>query len=687
MKKHPILNRLLAAYLPIDLFFTASVGFAHYSLFDLPDSDGYLLPYVLAFLVRFGAWVALSVAYLTPERRLQATSDRASDSEILAATRRVDGSKLVLALAYGLAWGLKVILLSLWMAWGYPAPEAISEFSVHGGLLMALAVAPGAMVFSYPLVSVITADRAAHLHRACKERGIDPQLPPSSLQTRIGLLALGLAAAPTAFVAALGYTGAGLGGFDVAERDARSAARALATEVADQPAGTTIPIESAAARLDVEGARLALVDDAGRVLARTGASTLPANGHAREWLRSHVTDTRSAVRSLRGSGSAMAFRRVGDGRVAVAMVDTSHDTAQTFLFMALGFFATVLVWAPLAAVLFSRAVVTPIENVTRAVRRLVEEGRLEDIGAVPVVQRDEVGQLGEDFNALLDMLRDLSSAAESIADGDLATEVDGRGDLPDAFRGMLESLRGMVRQMNDTAVQLGSAASEIFAATQEQEMAATTQSSSMQEISQTMESLSQSAAHVSEAVEGVLSNAERTLQMTDTMVERIGELSRHANRIGEILEVIREIADRSDLLALNGSLEASHAGDAGRGFALVASEMRRLAERVTSSVHDVRNLVGDIRESGSSTVMATEESKKLADATTDAARQITLVSQQQRSSTEQVSESVRELTEVVSQTVAATSQTRASAENLKDQADQLSHLVQRFQTARSEVAA
>jgi methyl-accepting chemotaxis protein len=181
-------------------------------------------------------------------------------------------------------------------------------------------------------------------------------------------------------------------------------------------------------------------------------------------------------------------------------------------------------------------------------------------------------------------------------------------------------------------------------------------------------------------------HAERTLKNTDEMVQRIGQLSSHAGRIGEILEVIRDIADKSDLLALNGSLEASRAGESGRGFALVAGEMRRLAERVTASVHDVKKLVFDIRESGSSTVMATEESRKLAEGTTEAARQITFVTQQQRSGTEQVSQSVKNIADVVSQAVSATSQTRTAAQALKSRADSLAAIVRQFHLVGSEVA-
>src|SRR5690606_24265254 len=104
----------------------------------------------------------------------------------------------------------------------------------------------------------------------------------------------------------------------------------------------------------------------------------------------------------------------------------------------------------------------------------------------------------------------------------------------------------------------------------------------------TMHSLAQSSGHVAESVGGVLKDAERARENSDLTAERIAELNGHSLRISELLDVIREVAERTDLLALNGSLEATRAGEAGRGFSLVAGEMRRLAERVKSTVDDLR---------------------------------------------------------------------------------------------------
>ena len=200
-----------------------------------------------------------------------------------------------------------------------------------------------------------------------------------------------------------------------------------------------------------------------------------------------------------------------------------------------------------------------------------------------------------------------------------------------------------------------------------------------------MQSLLDSASHIADTARGVLTNAEQTKETTDAIARRFSALSGHTNRIAEILEVIREIADRSDLLALNASLEASRAGEAGRPFSLVAVEMRRLAERVTASVHDVKALVSDVREFGSSTIMASEEGRKLADSTTESARQITLVTQQQRTGTEQVSQSMRDISSGLTQSVAAARDIRSSAGSLKTQAGSLAEIVGRFKIGSAPV--
>jgi methyl-accepting chemotaxis protein len=320
--------------------------------------------------------------------------------------------------------------------------------------------------------------------------------------------------------------------------------------------------------------------------------------------------------------------------------------------------------------------VRPIRRMTDAALRIAA-GDLSQAD-LSVESRDEVGLMAHAFDRMLHSLRELAASADRVAQGDLVGRLEMEGSVAAAFNRMIEGQRAIVRQIGETSVQLATAASEIYASAQEQQATATQQSAGVEEASQTMQSLLESAAHIAESARGVLANAERTRETTDGMSKRFAELTGHTNRIAELLEVIREIADRSDLLALNASLEATRAGEAGRPFSLVAAEMRRLAERVTASVQDVKSLVSDVRAFGSSTIMSTEEGRRLAESTTESARQITLVTQQQRTGTEQVSQGMRDITAALTQSVSAATQIRASTEALKSQADRLAQMVGRF---------
>lgn len=270
-----------------------------------------------------------------------------------------------------------------------------------------------------------------------------------------------------------------------------------------------------------------------------------------------------------------------------------------------------------------------------------------------------------------------------VKEGDLTQRIkvdtdDEIGRLSSAFADMVERLREIPAAIKGSVDSLASAASEIYSASQQQEVASQSQSSGVEEVSRTMQSLLESATHISESARGVFQNAERARETSELTAKKIGDLSTHTNRMGEILDTIRDIAERSDLLALNASLEGSRAGEAGKGFSLVAAELRRLAERVTQSVNDVKTLVSDIRSSGASTMLVMEETRKLADNTAASAKQITLVTQQQRTATEQVSRNMKDVAETLTQSSAATRETKKAAEDLKVHADKLNELCNSF---------
>jgi methyl-accepting chemotaxis protein len=673
--------RSILTYAVLDLLFAPFVILAFTQLLGTGGSADPMLTLAVLTLLKVVTWAGYLTYQLSPWERFARTSGKGRTPELTqSADRSLQSLPVRFAIVYGLTW-IATYAGGFLVVKGYgPERMPLPPQADNAIAILCAAVFFGGFAFAYPLASTLTADAASECSALARAGGYGLDRSPSSLQLRIAVVAISLGLGPMLWMVSLGYIKQVESSHDQRVIQAALASSELSLAISRLgPASSTAELDGVLEGFQkrrIEGLLLAPGKRQGTDAANRLLAAAPELG---QWVASESAHRSSGVYARIDLPNVVSFQRIDGGQVAVAVLRSPVSASSSFVLSSVVFTILVCVWAPVCAYALGRAVSRPIGKLTAISRRIVELGDLKEIGTVPVATNDEIGVLTDRVNDVLDLMRDVSVAAHAIAKGDLRAVVDGTGELPDSFRGMLESLRGMVQQIRETSVDLASAAAEIFAASQEQEAAAASQSSAMVEISRTMDSLSDSAAHVSDAVQGVLGNAERTLHNTDDMVRRIGELTGHANRIGEILEVIRDIADRSDLLALNGSLEASHAGEGGRGFALVASEMRRLAERVTASVSDVKKLVSDIRDSGSSTVMATEESKKLAEGTTDAARQITFVTQQQRSGTEQVSQSIKGIADVVSQAVSATSQTRTSAQGLKTQADRLSALVKRFE--------
>jgi methyl-accepting chemotaxis protein len=233
----------------------------------------------------------------------------------------------------------------------------------------------------------------------------------------------------------------------------------------------------------------------------------------------------------------------------------------------------------------------------------------------------------------------------------------------------------IARPMLDMANQLTRLSQELADLARSQEAASSLQVSAIEETRGTMEVMLASAQQIAESSSVVLGNAERTVIGNRDVAHRVEELNRHAERVAEILAAIMQVADRTDLLALNAALEGTKAGEAGRGFTLVAAEMRRLAESVMESVGGIRRLMNDMRAASHSAVSAGQEGIALSEETTRSARDIALVTQQQRRATEQVGRSMDNMAATVAQATSSTRQTASTAHDLVKAALRLDHLV------------
>jgi methyl-accepting chemotaxis protein len=339
-------------------------------------------------------------------------------------------------------------------------------------------------------------------------------------------------------------------------------------------------------------------------------------------------------------------------------------------------------------------------------------GQLDEADTRKRVATQEIDQA---LDALIALVRqgDLSRWSSTTEDPQL-------GPLLEGFGKVIETLRTFVREINEAALRLSSSANEVLAASTQHETSSTEQAAAIHETTATMEELKHASAQIAENAGAVARVAEETLGAARSgrgaisefiqaiqqiradgvaVAESIAKLSKRVERIGTVVEVIDEIADRSDLLALNAALEGSRAGEAGKGFSIVAAEMRRLAENVLGSTKEIKNLITEIREATAAAAgaadaskVATESGERLGSVaatsvegilsgvqeTSDAARVINLATQQQRTATEQVVASMAEIEDVTRQTTQASKQATGAAAELTGLAGRLAELIKRF---------
>ncbi|HEX3772135.1 MAG TPA: methyl-accepting chemotaxis protein, partial [Polyangiaceae bacterium] len=278
-------------------------------------------------------------------------------------------------------------------------------------------------------------------------------------------------------------------------------------------------------------------------------------------------------------------------------------------------------------------------------------------------------------------------------------------------RSLTEQLTAIIASVRSSSSELEAAAAQQAAGSREQSSAAAEVSTTIRELLSTSRQIAESAqrvARVAEETAGGAREGDAIVQRArdaivgikrhvDVIVGHMLDLGKKSQQAGGILEIVNELAEQTNILAINASIEAAGAGEFGKRFAVVAEEIRKLAERVGGSTKEIRTLIEDIRSAVNTTVMATEGGTKAVDAgtsqfsdvtlafqqiqervlvATDAAREIEISTKQQATAVEQVNVAITNVAQATKETEVSSAQTLQTVTQLTGLSRDLLRIVQ-----------
>ncbi len=383
--------------------------------------------------------------------------------------------------------------------------------------------------------------------------------------------------------------------------------------------------------------------------------------------------------------NGLDVKDVGDGWHFVAQVDPAeaYASVENLSLLAMGLVAGFVLLAVIGSFLLARRITQPITSLSAVVGRIVQEG-------------------------------DLTPTIEVQAHGDEVSE------LADAFRRMLTNLRVTTTSLQSGTKVLSETVEELTRATLQQEQNISRQAAALQETQVTAQEIKQTSILASEKANAVLTVASKAeeigrsgeaaineslggfqglSELVNEFAERIAQLNERTQQIGGITGTVKDLADQSNMLALNAAIEAVRSGEHGKGFGVVAREIRSLADQSIESTNRVRDILTDISQAMLATTRSTEAgqgrmatSLKQMSATGENLKQLVTIVQsnatavrqiagavaQQNAGISQISNAVTDLSRMMDDTLGGLQATTKAATVLQEVAEQMQQVARSY---------